>query len=813
MKNDCKPEFSFTFILFVCLSYFLICNGRITAQPFGPQNVLSAGRTNNAGQIEIIDINSDGLPDVVTSCDLGLTWFENTGEGNFNFQAFIFSQYPLCDFGFADFNGDYNPDLLIAQADSNMLCWSPGNGTANFDSVIILNGDSLAPGNLVICDLDMDLNTDFLVSYSPYHRSAWYHNDGAGNFMKNELNSVPYYGKVTGTWDFDSDLDPDLLICSNEGLTVLENNGSGIFIHAHPVVGFWPGEHQTTGDLDGDGDKDLVLFDGYGDELIWIENTGSLLTIITHSIGNQYGVRATCLADFDLDDDLDIVSGTYASGLSVFENLGMGVFDKVIEEFDDAIVPAVGASDLDQDGYPDLVMIYGQGFYRVGEQVNWFKGFGNLTFDEQEPLTSVTNSPCFAVSADLNGDLEQDIITVSSWDRKIGWFRNIGYHDYSSYELITDTLINVYGCESASGGVLADDLDLDGDIDLIAYSCHTYVLLNDGTGMFSNSFEFGFHLDEVLDVCLEDLDNDGYNDLVAACYEGIKAFRNNGDATFTATYLFPVYWPNSSATTGDIDGDGDPDIIFSERYTKKIGYALNDGNGEFPDFGYIKTINTSHYFGKIRAADLDNDGDLDILFSYEDKLVWFEQMDDSWGDEQIIIPQDINDYCTAEVDGDNDPDILYTIDSQIIWLANDGSGNFSEGKIITDKALGRSRVFTFDPDNDTDPDIISTSADEAKTAWYENLRLPVSLPELSGKEELIIVYPLPARDILHIRINSGKIQEINILDIAGKNVLHLDYSSEINQVVLNIINLKPGVYFLECTNDRGLQIIKKIVII
>jgi hypothetical protein len=812
MKMETKAKFSFRQIFFISLFLGLSLHSLVNAQPFGPQNVLSSGSTTDADQVEITDVNQDNLPDIITSCDLGLTWFENTGEGNFNFQETIFSQYPLCDFAIADFNGDNSPDLLMASTDSNTLCWSANDGTGGYDSVIIINNDSLAPKYLVVCDLDMDGDQDFLISYSPYNRSLWYQNDGEGNFTQAELNTVPYTGKATTTWDFDFDTDPDLLIYNDGNLEVLENDGNGIFSVVNQIsVFFWIGLNQWTGDLDGDFDEDLVIYDDFGDEVKWIENTGSLENTIIHSIGTQYGLRSLCFADFDLDYDLDIVTGTYSSGLTVFENLGMGIFSDNFQFYDNFIIPAVNANDLDQDGYPDLVVLYGDNYWLISDQAAWFKGNGEMTFEDPELLTSILYGPHCVVVADLDGDNAKDIITVSWGDNKIGWFRNNGYHCYAPFELITDTLITQGGCESSISAVVADDLDLDGDIDLIAYSCDTYVLLNDGSGKFSNVFTFGYYLTEVWDMCLEDLDDDGYKDIVAAGYVGILAFRNNGDGSFTQTFLLPIYWWYNYVTSGDIDGDQDADIIFGALYFENIGFALNDGTGEFSNPSYDIEIDPQYNFRKVRAADLDNDSDLDILSLIDYKIVWFEHLDNAWGEEQVIVPGTIRDFCLADLDGDDDQDILYPEGSQIIWIANDGAGNFAEGKVITTEVLGGSNVFTYDLDNDGDPDVLSTSFDEDKVAWYENLRLPVALPEPSLPEEAILVFPIPAKDFVNIRCSSGNIRNIKVLDITGKDILHLNNSSVKNILRIDLSKLKPGIYFIEIHTDKGRKFTRKSV--
>ncbi|MBN2103893.1 MFS transporter, partial [bacterium] len=81
----------------------------------------------------------------------------------------------------------------------------------------------------------------------------------------------------------------------------------------------------------------------------------------------------------------------------------------------------------------------------------------------------------------------------------------------------------------------------------------------------------------------------------------------------------------------------------------------------------------------------------------------------------------------ADLDGDKDIDVLSASaeDDKIAWYVNDGSGNFSEEKVITTNARDIQSVYAtdLDSDDDKDMDIITVSAVEGIVAWYENAPL------------------------------------------------------------------------------------------
>ena len=76
----------------------------------------------------------------------------------------------------------------------------------------------------------------------------------------------------------------------------------------------------------------------------------------------------------------------------------------------------------------------------------------------------------------------------------------------------------------------------------------------------------------------------------------------------------------------------------------------------------------------------------------------------------------------ADLDNDGDMDVLSAsyYDNKIAWYENDGTGLFIDEHIISNNALGARGVYTADIDNDGDIDVLSASNGDDKIAWYEN---------------------------------------------------------------------------------------------
>ena len=126
---------------------------------------------------------------------------------------------------------------------------------------------------------------------------------------------------------------------------------------------------------------------------------------------------------------------------------------------------------------------------------------------------------------------------------------------------------------------------------------------------------------------------------------------------------------------------------------------------------------------EVDVGDIDGDGDLDIVEADQsNKIYWYEN--DGLGEFNEHIVSNVNGpYHTysADLDGDGDMDILSSIvqENKVVWYSIEGDGSFTES-IISNNALGARGVYTADIDNDGDIDVLSASNGDDKIAWYEN---------------------------------------------------------------------------------------------
>ena len=311
-------------------------------------------------------------------------------------------------------------------------------------------------------------------------------------------------------------------------------------------------------------------------------------------------------------------------------------------------------------------------------------------------------------------------------------FYSISYSQNIDFTLANPqpNLINVEAGSFASG-----DIDDDGDLDLLVAGSNpvaaTALYLNDGSGNFTEDSNVPFPIANNTVTIFKDLDEDGDLDLFfSGNGNGIGAFThiylNNGSGELTKKQnpSLPKF-ADGNATIGDVDKDGDLDIIISASDVSDNYFAdiyLNDGTANFTAMG--STAFTAVKFSSLKLIDIENDGDLDVIISgiqqnknasvalYINDGHGNFSMDTNSVFEQIIA-QDID---SDDLDNDGDLDILmsgsdnnFVIPFTNLYL-NNGNGLFTklESTNLQQTFLGSNEIT--DLDNDGDQDIIITGS-------------------------------------------------------------------------------------------------------
>ena len=275
------------------------------------------------------------------------------------------------------------------------------------------------------------------------------------------------------------------------------------------------------------------------------------------------------------------------------------------------------AADLDADGDLDLVIAneFEPNILLLNDGTGRFE-------DGSDRLPSADRDSEDVAIADFDGDGDLDVVVVTEDDVVNEYYLNDGAGRFTDAG-------DRWPVDGTSNAVLAADLTGDGAPDLlVGNNGQNRLLVNDGTGHFAD--ETAARLPERDDVTqdleLGDVAGDGDLDLIVGNEDDNRLMINDGSGTFrdAAPDAIPLIDPpeeTREADFGDVDGDGDLDLIFANvrlfvpDAVRQNRLLLNDGSGRFTDATARRLPADDQSSLDADFVDLDGDGDLDVVTS------------------------------------------------------------------------------------------------------------------------------------------------------------------------------------------------------
>ena len=221
-----------------------------------------------------------------------------------------------------------------------------------------------------------------------------------------------------------------------------------------------------------------------------------------------------------------------------------------------------------------------------------------------------------------------------------------------------------------------------------------------------------------------DVDGDGDLDLVTPNFNSstVSVRLNNGTGTFTAGSITAVGQGPDNVALGDVDGDGDLDLLSTNSRASTVSVRLNNGSGVFSQSSADVLAGP-----KILAlGDVDGDGDLDLVTAYYGNpnylSVLFNYNGSFTGNASFpTVGSNPQGVALGDVDGDGDLDLLCANTTSLVSVRlNDGIGGFFGGN---DLVLGfiPAGLALGDVDGDGDLDLVTANGSSGTLSVRPNL--------------------------------------------------------------------------------------------
>ncbi|MCG2611821.1 VCBS repeat-containing protein [Flavobacterium sp. SM15] len=584
-------------------------------------------------KLYLYDANSDGIRDIIISGLKGVP-VAYIGDKKTQYTYFNAFNNSFNDFNTIfglDLNKDRIQELLVYQNSYDQNNKAILNAYSFKENKYVKINSFVLPSksisNIRLIDMDKDGDHDLVYS-SGYSDVGIYwiertNNGGLGkvNTLITQLEMEDYQ---IGDFDYDGDFDIAYfsLRSNNPFINWAKNNGNNTFIKNHKslIPNIKESKSFIFEDFDGDKIKDAIYF---------YDNQGTIRPRYNMALQTKDGqlkelstwiMSAQCagfiMADIDTNGTKDIV-GHLNNELFYILVDTKGNYSEAKElAISPFIINTLKYSDINNDGKNDLIVSTDD---RDNGKLGWFKNEGNLKFnsftsihDDKDRLISFE-----VIDYDNNGTKD---IAVNYWDnatRGFYFYNNLGNGIFSKDR------IEVMVDKKSFPKLAIWDVNEDGILDIIDNkSSIWFKYLGLEKWEKQTSPFYGNFIKSIFNA---KLDHDNKTDCIQLSTNNLKWLENDNNQ-WTGIDIPTENFEIEDLRVGDMNKDGYDDIVcyvsryglsegFQEEITFSYKYSIiileNDKSGKFRPKPLFPISNISG----IELHDIDNDGDLDIIYS------------------------------------------------------------------------------------------------------------------------------------------------------------------------------------------------------
>jgi hypothetical protein len=570
-----------------------------------------------------------------------------------------------------DLNNDKMPDAIInfggdpedPASATNFVLLNQGGG--NFK----INGNTLPPV-LASGDFNGDGKTDLVVAGQVLF--------GVGNGTFTAGPKLTGISSSAAVGDFDHDGHLDIASANAQGVYVTFGNGKGVFTTPKRISTL-DSETVVAADVNHDGYLDLIA--GWISVQVYTNLHSRAFSDPKTYAGPEAegGVSAPAffVADFNHDGYVDFLQ----QNLITFGQKS-GVFVAPIET-QSTYPGSVAVGDLNKDGYEDVVVAN-----ELAGTITVFPGTGQGYLAAGTSYETGLQAATVAIG-DVNNDGIPDLVVARSSEENLASTPAKGAKDMCVFLGESGGKFGTCIASSALGAVAPYtfnmqtylvDVNHDGKLDLIG---DWGVALGNGDGTFKTAIPFPSPVTNIQGIGIGDFNRDGNMDVVvgefgyagasSSATPSIYTLLGDGTGHFTIsnTETLASGTTISAFTATDMDGDGNPDIVYvssgPSTDNSQVGVELGGGNGLFKPANLVSVGNYDGSYVSLLTGDFNRDGHNDVVVLTLD--IYGAPTDDS-----VYLPGDgaggletpqyfpVQSYNGAVIDlnGDGAPDIVAT---------------------------------------------------------------------------------------------------------------------------------------------------------
>ena len=344
-----------------------------------------------------------------------------------------------------------------------------------------------------------------------------------------------------------------------------------------------------------------------------------------HVLNDTSAFSACTVFDVDHDGDLDIFSGGFWYEAPDWKRHTVREVENIRGRFDDySNLPL----DVNGDGWMDVISVN----YR-SQSLYWVEHPGATLGVWKKHVIDTPGSSETGRLADVDGDGDLDVLPNGT--KFSGWWE---LRSRQTKQWVRHALPE----ELAAHGIGFGDIDGDGRGDLICPNGWAAAPSDRRAGRWLFHREFQLHRDGSIPILVQDVDEDGDNDIVWGRGHNIGLYwleqqkQRSGKRDWKFHVIDSSWSQPHSLLWGDVNGDGQDDLIAGKRYRGHDGkdpgetdplavywYSFNKRSQTW-NRGLISSGAQAGFDLDPEAIDIDGDGDLDIVGAAQSGLFLFE---------------------------------------------------------------------------------------------------------------------------------------------------------------------------------------------